>query len=213
MSAVRVLIAAAVAFFAALAPAFLGAQQPAPGPDITKLDPGLYAVFNTSMGVITAVLFEKEVPNATLNFVALANGRRPWKDPKTRKMVTRPLYRDITFHRVIPFFMIQSGDPTGVGDHDCGFFIPDEIKPELKFDRPGRLAMASLERPNTASCQFFITETEQPRLNGKFTIFGQVVDGLEVVGKIARVVTDSKDKPRIDVKLYEVSILRIVPKP
>ena len=212
MKAARALSVCILSAAAAILAGAPQAQNAPKGPDITKLDPGLYAVFETSMGSITAALFEKEVPNATLNFIALANGRREWKDPKTRKMVARPLYRDLTFHRVIPFFMIQSGDPTGVGNHDCGFFIPDEIKPDLKFDRPGRLAMASLDQPNTASCQFFITEVEQPRLDGKYTIFGQVVDGQEVVGKIARVVTDSKDKPRIDIKLNTVAILRIVPK-
>lgn len=187
-------------------------EETFPEPDVSKLAPGLYAIFNTSMGYIVAELFEKEVPNTTLNFVALANGRREWKDPKTHKMVSRPLYHEITFHRVISQFMIQSGDPTGVGDHDCGFLLPDEIKPDLKFDRPGRLAMANLEQPNTGSCQFFITETEQPRLDGKFTIFGQVLDGMDVVNKISRVVVDSKDKPRVNIMLHDVLVLRIVPK-
>jgi cyclophilin family peptidyl-prolyl cis-trans isomerase len=177
-----------------------------PEPDVSKLAPGLYALFATSMGNIVAELFEKEVHNATLNW------RREWKDPKTKKMVNRPLYRDLVFHRVIPYFMVQSGDPTGVGNHDCGFFIPDEIKPDLKFDRPGRLAMASLEQPNTASCQFFITETAQPRLDGRFTIFGQVVEGQDVVGRISRVIVDSNDKPRVPIRLHNVTILRIVPK-
>jgi len=151
---------------ASLAPA----QTPAaPG---KKLDPGLYAVFNTSMGAITAELYDQEVPNTVRNFVGLARGTRPWLDPKTRKMVTRPLYDNITFHRVIPDFMIQTGDPTGVGNHNCGFLLKDEIVPGFRFDRPGRLAMANIGQPNTGACQFFITDGTYPAGNGMYTIFG-----------------------------------------
>ncbi len=186
-------------------------EETFPEPDISQLGPGLYAILHTSMGYIVAELFEKEAPYTTLNFVALANGRREWRDPKTHKMVTRPLYRELIFHRVISQFMIQTGDPTGVGDHDCGFLLPDEIKPDLKFDRPGRLAMANLQRPNSGSCQFFITETEQPSLDGKFTIFGQVLDGMDVVKQISRVVVDSKDKPRSKIMLHDVLVVRKTP--
>ena len=203
----RTLAWVAVAVFAAGA-AWAQEADTFPEPDISALPPGLYAVLNTSRGYILAELFEKEVPITTLNFVALANGKRDWIDPKTHKAVTRPLYHEITFHRVISQFMIQTGDPTGVGDHDCGFLLPDEIKPDLKFDRPGRLAMANLQRPNSGSCQFFITETEQPSLDGKFTIFGQVLDGMDVVKQISRVVVDSHDKPRANIMLHDVLIVR-----
>jgi cyclophilin family peptidyl-prolyl cis-trans isomerase len=126
-------------------------------------------------------------------------------------LVLRPLYDNITFHRVIPDFMIQTGDPTGTGAHNCGFTLNDEIVPTLKFDRPGRLAMANIGTPNSGACQFFITESPYPAGNGKYTIFGQVVDGQNVVPKITHVIRDSNDKPRFPVKLIHVNIVRIVP--
>jgi peptidyl-prolyl cis-trans isomerase A (cyclophilin A) len=175
-----------------------------------KLDPGLYARIETSAGTITARLFEKETPNTVRNFIALGRGTHPWVEPKTRIVVTRPLYQDLIFHRVIPNFMIQTGDPTGVGNHDCGFTIKDEIVPELKFDRPGRLAMANIGKPNSGACQFFITEDPYPDGNGKYTIFGQVVHGQELVAKIAHVIRDDNDKPRIPTKLINVTYVRIV---
>ena len=200
--------------FAALLPASLLAQTPAPGTlDTSKLEPGLYATINTSMGTITAQLFEKETPATVANFIGLARGTKPWLDPKLRKAVLRPLYANITFHRVIPQFMIQTGDPTGVGNHDCGFLMKDEIVPSLKFDRPGRLAMANVGEANSGACQFFITEVAESSLNGKHhTIFGQVVDGQEIVYKIARVIRDENDKPRLPVKLINVTFVRIAAK-
>lgn len=165
------------------------------------------------MGTITAELFERQTPNTVRNFVGLATGSRPWLDPKTRKMVTRPLYDNITFHRVIPEFMIQTGDPTGTGAHNCGFDLPDEIVGGLSFDRPGRLAMANIGKPNTGACQFFITEKPYPSGNGKYTIFGQVVDGQEVVTKISHVIRDDQDKPRFPIKLIHVAIIRKVVAP
>jgi cyclophilin family peptidyl-prolyl cis-trans isomerase len=187
-------------------------QAPPPGPtfDVADLAPGLYAMINTSVGTITAQLFEKETPNTVQNFVALSRGTRPWRDPKTRKAVVRPLYSNLIFHRVIPDFMIQTGDPTGVGDHDCGYMLKAEIRPDLKFDQPGRLGMATFGgQPDTGACQFFITEVPNSSLNGQHTIFGQVVDGLGLVGKIARVVRDDKDKPRLPMRLINITFLRI----
>src|SRR5215469_7366805 len=165
---------------------FAPAQSPAASSK--KLDPGLYAVINTSMGTITAELYEKEVPNTVRNFIGLARGTRPWLDPKTRKMVLQPLYDNITFHRVIPDFMVQTGDPTGTGAHNCGFLLPDENLTGFRFDRAGRLAMANTGAPNSGACQFFITDAPYPAGNGKYTIFGQVVDGQKVIGKIAGVI-------------------------
>ena len=182
----------------------------------TSLDAGLYAIFNTSMGTITAKLYEEEAPITVRNFVGLARGTKPWKDPRTRDMAAKPLYNNITFHRVIPNFMIQTGDPTATGSHDCGIKIKDEIVPSLKFDRAGRLAMANTGRPNSGGCQFFITEVPYPSLDppqGAYTIFGQVVQGQEIVGKIARVPRDGEDKPRTPVKLISVTIKRIGPEP
>jgi peptidyl-prolyl cis-trans isomerase A (cyclophilin A) len=192
------------------------AQPPAGSTAAPALDPGLYAIFNTSMGTITAVLYEKEAPITVRNFVALARGTKPWKDPKG-VMVTRPLYNNITFHRVIPNFMIQAGDPTGTSSGDCGITIKDEIVPTLKFDRPGRLAMANTGSPNTGGCQFFITEVPTPQLdpapgNSGYTIFGQVVDGQDLVPKIARVPTRS-EKPITPVRLISVTIKRVGPDP
>jgi cyclophilin family peptidyl-prolyl cis-trans isomerase len=169
------------------------------------------------MGVITARLYEKEVSMTVNNFVALAKGTKPWKDGKTKQMVAKPLYNNITFHRVIPGFMIQTGDPTATGSHECGVTIKDEILPSLKFDRPGRLGMANIGSPNTGGCQFFITEAPQPGLdpgpNGAYTIFGQVVEGQELVGKIARVPRDRNDKPTTPVRLISVTIKREGPAP
>jgi cyclophilin family peptidyl-prolyl cis-trans isomerase len=156
--------------------------------------------------------YEKESPITVKNFVDLAQGRKAWRDPKTGQMVRRPLYNGVTFHRVIPGFMIQGGDPTGTGMGDPGFTIPDEFHPSLKFDRPGRLAMANAG-PRTGNCQFFITEVPTPHLNGAHTIFGQVVEGQEVVNKIARVPRDANDKPRTPVRITRVVIERVGPEP
>jgi cyclophilin family peptidyl-prolyl cis-trans isomerase len=170
------------------------------------------------MGKITAELYEKEAPATVRNFVALARGTKAWKDPKTGAMVAKPLYNNVTFHRVIPNFMIQTGDPTGTGSHECGIKLRDEIVPALKFDKPGRLAMANIGEPNTGGCQFFITEVPYPSLdpapgNSGYTIFGQVIDGQDVVGKIAHVPRDGNDKPRMPVRLLSVVIKRVGPEP
>jgi cyclophilin family peptidyl-prolyl cis-trans isomerase len=192
--------------------------QPAGSAPTSGLEPGLYAVINTSMGTITAKLFEQEAPLNVRNFVALARGTKAWKDPNTGAMVAKPLYNNITFHRVIPNFMVQTGDPTATGAHDCGIKIKDEIVPSLKFDRPGRLGVANIGAPNTGGCQFFITEVAYPSLdpapgNSGYTIFGQVVEGQDFVSKIARVPRDANDKPRTPVKLVSVTIKRIGPEP
>lgn len=194
------------------------AQPPAGSAPAATSEPGLYAIFNTSMGQITAKLYEQEAPLNVRNFVALARGTKAWKDPNTGAMVTKPLYNNITFHRVIPNFMIQTGDPTATGSHDCGIKMRDEIVPSLKFDRPGRLGVANIGRPNSGGCQFFITEAAYPSLdpapgNSGYTIFGQVVDGQDIVGKIARVPRDGNDKPRTPVKLVSVTIKRVGPEP
>jgi cyclophilin family peptidyl-prolyl cis-trans isomerase len=173
-----------------------------------KYAPGLYALINTSVGVITAQLFEKETPVTVHAFIGLARGTQPWLDPKTRKLATHALYQNLIFHRVIPDFMIQTGDPTETGTHDCGFKLPDEFIAGLKFDRPGRLAMANAG-PGTAACQFFITEDKYAEGDGHYTIFGQVVDGQPLVAKIAHVIRDNDDKPRIPTKLINITFLRM----
>jgi cyclophilin family peptidyl-prolyl cis-trans isomerase len=186
------------------------AQKPGPG-EPPKLPPGLYAVINTSLGTITAELYEQLVPNTVRTFVGLARGTLPWLDPKTHKPVMRPLYDSITFHRVIPDFMIQTGDPTATGAHNCGFTIKDEIVKSLKFDREGRLAMANNGARNSGACQFFITDGPYPAGDAKYTIFGQVVDGQNVVFRIARVYRDANDKPKLTIKLINVNIMRVQP--
>ena len=172
------------------------------------LKPGLYAVFNTSEGNIMALLYEKYTPIAVKNFVALAQGTKPWLDPKTEKMVRRPLYENITFHRVIHGIAIQSGDPTGTSAHNCGIRIPDEFLPGLRFDTPGRLAVANKGSADTGGCQFFITASAMSEWNGKYTVFGEVVSGMDVVSKISRA-PEHGDKPDDPVKLMSVTIERI----
>ena len=169
--------------------------------------PGLYVVFETSEGKITARLFEKEVPNTVRNFMALAKGEKAWRGPGDPEVVKKPLYDGIMFHRVVAGEMIQAGDPTGLGTHNCGFTILDEFLPGLRFDISGKLAMANTGHPNSGGCQFFITEGPMPMWNGKYTIFGQVVEGQDVVHKIARGKVKG-DRPVEPVKLLHVTIER-----
>ena len=177
-----------------------------------ELPPGLYAVFNTSVGTITAKLYEKDTPIAVQTFVGLAQGTKRWADPETHKWVKRPLYDNITFHRIIPGQMIQSGDPTGKGTHNCGFTIRDEILPGLRFDKAGKLATANTGAPDSGGCQFFITDGPVTQWSGKYTIFGIVVDGQDVVSKIAHAPARD-EKPLDPVKLLSVTIDRRGPEP
>jgi peptidyl-prolyl cis-trans isomerase A (cyclophilin A) len=170
---------------------------------------GPTVVFETSMGHITCKLFAKEAPETVANFIGLAEGTKDWTDPTTKqKMHNKPLFDGTTFHRVIPEFMIQGGDPAGNGTGDPGYFFNDEFNPDLNFDVPGRLAMAN-SGPNTNGSQFFITEVPTEYLNQKHTIFGQCDDsGILVVKSIARVERDSNDKPIQPVILKKVTIVR-----
>jgi peptidyl-prolyl cis-trans isomerase A (cyclophilin A) len=145
----------------------------------------LYATFQTTAGVITVKLMPDRAPQTVENFVGLVEGTKEWTDPTSRQKVTRPLYDGTMFHRVIPDFMIQGGDPLGTGHGGPGFQFKDEIGPANRFDRPGLLAMANAG-PNTNGSQFFITEVPTPHLNRGHTIFGEVVEGLDLVAKIAR---------------------------
>jgi peptidyl-prolyl cis-trans isomerase A (cyclophilin A) len=174
---------------------------------------GLYAVMTTSQGVITIRLFEKEAPITVKNFTGLVRGTREFRDPKTGQMVKRPFFTGVTFHRVIPGFMIQGGDPTGSGMYNAGYTIPDEFVPTLKFDVQGRLAMANTGEPHTGSTQFFITDGTPTHLNGHHTIFGQVIEGQDVVHKIGAVPRDANDKPRTPVKILSIKLEREGPAP
>ncbi len=144
----------------------------------------LHATFQTSAGDIVVKLFPDKAPKTVENFVGLVEGTKEWTEPKGAK-VKRPLYDGTIFHRVIPDFMIQGGDPMGTGYGGPGYKFADEIGPDNKFDRPGLLAMANAG-PNTNGSQFFITEVPTPHLNRGHTIFGEVVKGVDLIAKIAR---------------------------
>ena len=161
------------------------------------------------MGRITCQFYEKQAPRAVANFIGLAEGTRDWTDAATKKKVHGKHYYDgTTFHRVIPEFMIQGGDPTGTGAGDPGYTFNDEFDPNLNFDRPGRLAMAN-SGPNTNGSQFFITEQAYDSLNQHYTLFGQCDDSSVLVVKtIARVQRDADDKPVDPVVLKKVTIVR-----
>src|SRR5262245_42790636 len=154
----------------------------------------LLATFETNEGTITCELYEKQAPKTVANFVGRARGKRPWKDPTTWQWVTKPFYDGLVFHRVIPDFMIQGGDPLGNGTGDPGYEFEDETSNGLKFDRPGLLAMAN-RGANTNGSQFFITESDNiAHLNGRHTVFG-ACEPLDVVKKIARVPKGMRDRP------------------
>jgi peptidyl-prolyl cis-trans isomerase A (cyclophilin A) len=174
---------------------------------------GLYAVLHTSKGPITIQLFERESPLTVENFVALATGQKQWRDPVTKQMKQTPLYNGTIFHRVIPGFVIQGGDPSGTGVGDVGFTIPDEwTRSSMLFNIPGRVAMANFG-PGTAASQFFITERASFELDERYTIFGQVVDGSRVVSAISGVPRDSEDRPKEKVVLEKVEVFRVGPPP
>ncbi len=160
------------------------------------------------MGRIVCQFYQKQAPNAVANFIGLATGTKDWVDPATqKKMSGKPYYDGTTFHRVIPGFMIQGGDPTGTGMGDPGYKFDDEFDPNLNFDEPGRLAMAN-SGPNSNGSQFFITEQAYPSLDQHYTIFGQCdPDGVQVVKAIARVDRDENDKPVTPVVLNKVTII------
>jgi peptidyl-prolyl cis-trans isomerase A (cyclophilin A) len=165
------------------------------------------ATIETSDGDITCTLFPDKAPLAVANFIGLATGTKEWKDPKTGKMMKGvPLYSGTVFHRVIPNFMIQGGDPMGNGTGDPGYTFKDEVSPDLTFDVPGRLAMAN-SGPNTNGSQFFITEVPTPHLNGHYTIFGQCQE-IDIVKKIARLATDPRnDRPYDPPKIIRIKIV------
>src|ERR1022692_4488521 len=173
---------------------------------------GLYAIFNTEFGKITAQLFEKDTPNSVGVFAQLAQGTLAARDPKTNAMVKRPLYDNTTFYRILPGQAIQGGSPNGSAAYDCGFTIKDEILPGLMFAQSGKLAVANSGSPDTGGCQFFITTGPVASWNNKYAIFGQVVEGLDVIAKIDKVPVHG-DQPVNPVKLISVTIQRVGPEP
>jgi len=171
--------------------------------------PGLYAIFDTSEGQIVVRLFESEAPKTVKNFVDLAEGKREWTHPGTKQKSSNPLYNGSIFHRVIPQFMIQGGDPMGSGFGGPGYQFEDETKGSPhKFDKTGKLAMAN-SGPNTNGSQFFITVAPTPWLTGNHTIFGEVVEGQDIADKISNVPRNRQDKPNKDVVLNSVKIERV----
>ena len=171
--------------------------------------PGTYAVLNTSEGTVVCKLFEKDAPKTVANFTELAEGKREWTHPLTHNKSKDPLYNGTIFHRVIPQFMIQGGDPAGSGFGGPGYQFEDETggSPH-KFDKSGKLAMANAG-PNTNGSQFFITLAPTAWLTGKHTIFGEVVEGQDVVEKIVNAPRNRQDKPNKDVTLETVVIERV----
>src|SRR5579863_590881 len=202
----KLLVMKSIGLLVLVATAVFGQNAPIPA------KPGLYATFDTSKGTIVAELFEKVTPASVKNFVELAQGTKAWREPQTGAMVKRPMYNNITFHRVLRGQMIQSGDPTGTSSHNCGVTVPDEPQLGLQFDRSGRLAVANSGTPNSGGCQFFITDDLVRSWNQQYTIFGQVVSGMEVVDTISHAPLHG-DKPVDPVKLISVTISRVGPEP
>lgn len=166
----------------------------------------MFANFETNQGNFKVKLFEDKAPKTVENFAGLAEGTKEWTDPKTGEKVKKPFYDGLVFHRVIPNFMIQGGDPLGNGTGGPGFKFADEFDSSLKHKK-GILSMAN-SGPNSNGSQFFITVAETPWLNGKHSIFGEVVEGMDVIDKIAVTKTGSQDRPVEPIVMKKVTIVR-----
>jgi len=187
---------------------FAQTAQAAAAADLPET-PGIYAIFETSLGRMVALLYDDIAPITVRNFIELANGTKATLDRKGAR-VTRPYYNGLTFHRVIKGFMIQTGDVKGTGAGDCGIPpIKDEISTDkrINFDNPDTLGMANTGKPNSGACQFFITVGRANHLEGRHTIFGQVILGHQVAVAISEVPVDSQDKPKTPVILKSVTIV------
>lgn len=167
----------------------------------------LYATLKTSMGDVVIQLFEDKAPKTVANFVGLASGTKEWSDPKTGEKVKKPLYNGTIFHRVIPGFMIQGGDPLGSGMGGPGYRFEDEFHPDLRHTKGGILSMANAG-PNTNGSQFFITLAPTLYLDNKHSVFGEVVKGQDIIVAIGNTPRDGRDRPVKDVVLKEVVISR-----
>jgi peptidyl-prolyl cis-trans isomerase A (cyclophilin A) len=168
----------------------------------------LFAHFTTSEGNFTARLYDTETPNTVANFTGLAEGTKEWTDPRSGSKVKHPYYNGTVFHRVIDQFMIQGGDPLGQGTGGPGYTFADEFSPKLRHDQSGKLSMAN-RGPNTNGGQFFITLAATPWLDNKHSIFGEVVEGMDVVNKIGRIPTSKPgDRPLKPITVQSVTIER-----
>jgi peptidyl-prolyl cis-trans isomerase A (cyclophilin A) len=194
----------ALAFSLLLFAAF-GAPAVAVQKGDTAVPSGTFAVFTTSEGNFTVRLFDQEAPKTVENFVGLATGAKEWTDPRTNKKVKQPYYDGIVFHRVIDGFMIQGGDPLGQGIGGPGYNFADEFHPKLRHNKAGILSMAN-RGPNTNGGQFFITLGPTPHLDDRHSIFGEVVEGMDVIKKIGSTATDGRDRPVKDVVIQSVKI-------
>jgi peptidyl-prolyl cis-trans isomerase A (cyclophilin A) len=200
----------------ALLPLAAGAQNDlpdAPGaataPKVAPVPNGPTVVIDTTMGRLTCKTFDKQAPLAVANFIGLAEGTKDWSlDQGKTKQRHKRFYDGLLFHRVIPGFMIQGGDPAGDGSGDPGYYFQNETDPNLTFSVPGRLAMAN-SGPDTNGSQFFVTEVAVPDLDGKYTIFGQCdTHSVDVVTAIARVERNSSDRPLSPVRIQRVTVVR-----
>ena len=172
------------------------------------MQPGTYALFDTSEGSFTIKLFEKEAPNTVANFVGLAEGTKEWTDPSSGKKGSGGFYNGVMFHRVIDGFMIQSGDRLGTGTGGPGYKFGDEFHPALRHNKAGILSMANAG-PNTNGSQFFITLGPTPHLDNRHSVFGEVTEGMDVVKRIGSVPTARQDRPVKPVVINQVSIKRV----
>jgi len=172
------------------------------------VEPGIYAKFDTTEGTFTVRLFEKEAPRTVANFAGLAEGTKEWVDPSTGKKRTGPYYDGVVFHRVINGFMIQGGDRLGTGTGGPGYNFADEFHPSRRHSRAGMLSMANAG-PNTNGSQFFVTLGPTPHLDNRHSVFGEVVEGMEVVTKIGAVATGRQDRPVKPVVMNHVTIQRV----
>jgi peptidyl-prolyl cis-trans isomerase A (cyclophilin A) len=166
-----------------------------------------HATFVTTEGTFTARLFDEEAPNTVRNFAGLAEGTIEWTDPRTNRKVRTPYYDGVLFHRVIDGFMIQSGDPLGTGVGGPGFTFADEFHPSRRHDRAGILSMAN-RGPDTNGGQFFITLAPTPHLDDRHSVFGEVVEGMDVVRRIGSTRTGPRDRPLKDIVIERVTIER-----
>lgn len=167
----------------------------------------MFAIFETSKGNVKIKLFADKTPKTVENFVGLAEGTKEFTDPKTGDKTKRPFYDGLIFHRVIPNFMVQGGCPVGQGTGGPGYKFEDEIVKDLKHDKPGKLSMANAG-PNTNGSQFFITVAATPWLDGRHTVFGEVVEGYDIVEGISKVKTGAMDKPAEPITIKHVKIVR-----
>jgi peptidyl-prolyl cis-trans isomerase A (cyclophilin A) len=169
--------------------------------------PGTYAKFTTTEGNFTIRLFDQEAPRTVENFVGLAEGTKQWSDPRTSQKVQTPYFDGTIFHRVIDGFMIQGGDPLGQGIGGPGYNFEDEFHPKVRHNKAGILSMAN-RGPNTNGGQFFITLAPTPHLDDRHTVFGEVVEGMDVVSRIGKTRTGDRDRPVKEIVVQTVTIER-----